>query len=69
MLGVFIFVENLKIGVISDVNGFYMLFNLKFGIYIVKVIYVGYSFIEMKVIVFEGKILEKDIVMNEGVEL
>lgn len=54
---------------ISDVNGFYTLPNLKPGTYTVKVTYVGYSPIEMKVTVPEGKTLEKDIVMNEGVEL
>lgn len=67
--GASIFVENLKTGVISDVNGFYTLPNLKPGTYTVKVTYVGYSPIEMKVTVPEGKTLEKDIVMNEGVEL
>ena len=67
--GASIFIENLKIGVISDVNGFYTLPNLKPGTYTVKVTYVGYSPIEMKVTVPEGKTLEKDIVMNEGVEL
>lgn len=50
-------------------NGFYTLPNLKPGTYTVKVTYVGYSPIEMKVTVPEGKTLEKDIVMNEGVEL
>jgi hypothetical protein len=53
-----IFVENLKTGVISDVNGFYTLPNLKPGTYTVKVTYVGYSPIEMKVTVPEGKTLE-----------
>lgn len=66
--GASIFIENLKTGVISDVNGFYTLPNLKPGTYTVKVTYVGYSPIEMKVTVPEGKTLEKDIVMNEGVE-
>lgn len=67
--GASIFIENLKTGVISDVNGFYTLPNLKPGTYTVKVTYVGYSPIEMKLTVSEGKTLEKDIVMNEGVEL
>lgn len=67
--GASIFIENLKTGVISDVNGFYTLPNLKPGTYTVKVTYVGYSPIEMKMTVPEGRTLEKDIVMNEGVEL
>ena len=67
--GASIFIENLKTGVISDVDGFYTLSNLKPGTYTVKVTYVGYSPIEMKLTVPEGKTLEKDIVMSEGVEL
>ena len=57
--GASIFIENLKTGVISDVNGFYTLPNLKPGTYTVKVTYVGYSPIEMKVTVPEGKTLGK----------
>ena len=39
--GASIFIENLKTGVISDVNGFYTLPNLKPGTYTVKVTYVA----------------------------
>lgn len=56
-------------GVTSDVNGFYTLPNLKPGTYTVKVTYVGYAPVEMKLVVREGKTLEKNVVMNEGVEL
>ena len=47
--GASIFIENLKTGVISDVNGFYTLPNLKPGTYTVKVTYVGDSPIEMSI--------------------
>ncbi len=67
--GASIFIENLKTGVISDVNGFYTLPNLKPGTYTIKVTYVGYSPIEMKITVPAGKTLEKDIVLSEGVEM
>ncbi|NPD82164.1 TonB-dependent receptor [Prevotella sp. PINT] len=67
--GASIFVENLKSGVVSDVNGFYTLSNLKPGTYTVKVTYVGYKPIEMRLTVPEGKTLERDIVMNDGLEL
>lgn len=67
--GASIFVENLKSGVVSDVNGFYTLSNLKPGTYTVKVTYVGYKPIEMRLAVPEGKTLERDIVMNDGLEL
>lgn len=59
--GASIFIENLKTGVISDVNGFYTLPNLKPGTYTVKVTYVGYSPIEMNITVPEGKTLERTL--------
>ena len=67
--GASIFIEDLKTGVVSDINGFYTLPNLKPGTYTIKVTYVGYAPMEMKMTVSEGKTLEKDLVMNEGVEL
>lgn len=67
--GASIFIEDLKTGVISDMNGFYTLPNLKPGTYTIKVTYVGYAPISMKLTVPRGKTLEKDIVMNEGIEL
>ena len=67
--GASIYIEKLHTGVISDINGFYSLPNLEPGEYIVKVTYVGYEPIEMKLTVPEGKTLEYDIVMNEGIEL
>lgn len=67
--GASVYIEKLKTGVVSDVNGFYALPNLDPGTYTLKVTYVGYSPIEMKITVPEGKTLEKDIIMNEGVEL
>lgn len=67
--GASVYIEALKMGVTSDVNGFYTLPNLKPGTYTVKVTYVGYAPVEMKLVVREGKTLEKNVVMNEGVEL
>ena len=67
--GASIYIEDLKTGVISDINGYYMLPNLKPGTYTNKVTYVGYAPMKMKMTVSEGKTLEKDLVMNEGVEL
>lgn len=67
--GASIFIENLQTGVISDIDGFYTLPNLKPGTYTVKVTYVGYAPVELQLTVPEGKTLEWDIVMNEGVEL
>ena len=53
----------------SDVNGFYTFPNLDPGTYTVKVSYVGYSPVELKITIPAGRTLEKDVVLNEGVEL
>lgn len=53
----------------SDVNGYYTFANLTPGTYTVKVSYVGYSPVEMKITIPAGKTLEKDVVLNEGLEL
>lgn len=67
--GATIYIEKLRTGVTSDVNGFYTLPNLVPGTYTVKVSYVGYTPVEMKVTIPEGKTLEKDVTLNEGMEL
>lgn len=67
--GASVYIENLKTGVISDVDGFYTLANLKPGTYTVRVTYVGYNPVEMTVTVPEGRTLEKNIVLNDGLEL
>ena len=55
-------------GVTSDVNGFYTFPNLEPGTYTVKVSYVGYSPVELKITIPEGRTLEKDVILNEGLE-
>lgn len=67
--GATIFIENLKTGVVSDANGFYTLTNLQPGTYKVKVSYVGYEPIFLTLNVPEGKTVERDITLNEGLEL
>lgn len=46
--GASIYIEKLQTGVTSDVNGFYTLSNIEPGTYTVKVTYVGYAPVEMK---------------------
>ena len=67
--GASIYNEKLHTGVTSDVNGFYTFPNLDPGTYTVKVSYVGYSPVELKITIPAGRTLEKDVVLNEGVEL
>ena len=67
--GASIYIEKLHTGVTSDVNGYYTFANLTPGTYTVKVRYVCYSTVEMKITIPAGKTLEKDVVLNEGLEL
>ena len=67
--GATIYIENLHTGVTSDINGFYTFSNLEPGTYKVKVTYIGYSPVEMTITIPQGKTIEKDVVMNEGLEL
>lgn len=67
--GASIYIEKLHTGVTSDVNGYYTFANLAPGTYTVKVSYVGYSPVEMKITIPAGKTLEKDVILNEGLEL
>ncbi len=67
--GASVYIEKLHTGVTSDVNGFYTFSNLDPGTYTVKVTYVGYAPVEMTITIPEGKTLDKDIVLQEGVQL
>lgn len=67
--GASIYIEKLHTGVTSDVNGYYTFSNLAPGTYTVKISYVGYSPVEMEITIPAGKTLEKDVVLNEGLEL
>ena len=61
--GASIYIEKLHTGVTSDVNGFYTFPNLDPGTYTVKVSYVGYSPVELKITIPAGRTLEKDVVL------
>ena len=67
--GATIYIDLLHTGVVSDINGFYTLTNIAPGTYKVKVSYVGYSPVEMTITVPEGKTVESDVMLNDGVKL
>lgn len=67
--GATIYIDSLHTGVVSDINGFYTLTNIAPGTYKVKVSYVGYSPVEMTITVPEGKTVESDVKLNDGVKL
>ena len=51
--GASVYIEKIQAGVTSDVNGFYTFANLNPGTYTVKVTYVGYSPVELQIVVPE----------------
>lgn len=67
--GATIFIEELQMGVISDVNGFYNLSNIKPGTYNLQINYVGYSPVNTKITIASSKPIEKDFKLSEGLEL
>lgn len=67
--GATIYIDKLHAGVTSDVNGFYTFSNLEPGTYTIKVSYVGYSPVELTITIPAGHTLEKDVMLNEGLEL
>ena len=67
--GATVMIESLHTGVVSDVNGYYTLANLKPGTYVVKVSYVGYEPKTMKLTISPDKTAVHDFVLSDGVEL
>ncbi len=67
--GAYVRIEGLKTGDVTDANGFFSIKNLKPGTYKVTVSYIGFSPSSSEVKVANGKIVESDIVLNEGVQL
>lgn len=67
--GATVMIESLHTGVVSDVNGFYTISNLKPGTYTVKVSYVGYQPMEAKMTVSADRTEVKDFTLSEGMEL
>ncbi len=67
--GASIYIEDFHTGVISDINGYYMLPDLKPGTYLLKISYVGYQPKEVKLVVPEDRTKVQDFVLEDGVEL
>ena len=67
--GATVTIESLHTGVVSDVNGYYTLANLKPGTYQVKVTYVGYEPQTMTLTVSPNKTAVHDFVLTDGIEL
>lgn len=67
--GAIITIEGIKMGVTSDVNGYYILPNIKPGTYKIKISYVGYTPVTRQVSVRKNHTVEQNFVLSEGTEL
>lgn len=67
--GASIYIEDLHTGVVSDINGFYMLPNLDPGTYKLKISYVGYEPKVITLTVPEDRTKVMDFILEDGVEL
>ncbi len=67
--GAYVYIEELKTGDVSDVNGFYSIKNLTPGNYMLLVSYMGYNPYAVEIEVLTDKVVEKDIILVEGIEL
>ncbi len=67
--GASIYIEDLHRSVVSDINGFYMLPDLKPGVYSLKISYVGYQPKVVRLVVPEDKTKVMDFVLEDGLEL
>lgn len=67
--GASIYIEDLRTGVVSDINGFYMLPDLAPGTYELKISYVGYEPKVITLTVPEDRTKVMDFILEDGVEL
>ena len=67
--GASIYIEDLHTGVVSDINGFYILPNLDPGTYKLKISYVGYEPKVITLTVPEDRTKVMDFILEDGVEL
>lgn len=62
--GATVYIDELKEGVVSDVNGFYLFPKLPAGNYHLSVSYIGYETLKLEVRVKAGQTLEKNVILK-----
>lgn len=67
--GATVFIQDARIGSVTDVNGFYRITNLKPGKHTVMITYVGYQPQQFTIEVRSGETHTHNITLKEGVEL
>ena len=63
LIGANVFINDVGAGMATDVNGYYVLQDIKPGPYDIIVSYVGYELLEKKIIINEGESTKLDLVL------
>ena len=67
LIGANVFINDINIGMASDVNGYYVLQEIKPGSYEITVSYVGYELLKQNVTIVGGIAQKLDLVLQEEV--
>ena len=62
--GATVYIDELKNGVVSDVNGFYIFSKIPVGKYHLTVSYVGYETVKLEINVKAGQTIEKNVILK-----
>lgn len=66
LTGAVVYIEDLQVGAVSDVNGYYTITNVTPGEHSVEVSYIGYEAGKTTISVKEGETLQQEIILDEG---
>lgn len=66
LTGAVVYIEDLQVGAVSDVNGYYTITNVTTGEHYVEVSYIGYEAGKTTISVKEGETLQQEIILDEG---
>ncbi len=69
LAGAVVYIEDLKVGVVSDIEGYYILTDVAPGAHKLSVTYVGYNDFSADVNLKRGETLVQNIAMVEGIEM
>ncbi len=69
LTGAVIYIEDLQVGAISDVNGYYTITDVKPGKHTLKISYIGYDSITKEIVAEDAKTSTFNITMTSGVAM
>ncbi|MFL3013105.1 MAG: TonB-dependent receptor, partial [Candidatus Neomarinimicrobiota bacterium] len=67
LIGANVFINDLSLGMATDINGYYVLQEIIPGTYDISVSYVGYKVLNKKIDIISGSALKLDLILSEEV--